>query len=59
MSKIEYLNDDQLKEMFPKAIIKGHRDLSPDKNKNEKIEKNEWLKECPCFDAINEYKNIE
>ena len=49
----------QLKEMFPKAIIKGHRDLSPDKNKNGKIEKNEWLKDCPCFDVISEYGNIK
>jgi N-acetylmuramoyl-L-alanine amidase len=29
--------------------VKGHRDLSPDKNKNGKIEKHEWLKDCPCF----------
>jgi N-acetylmuramoyl-L-alanine amidase len=29
--------------------VKGHRDLSPDKNKNGKIDRWEWLKECPCF----------
>lgn len=31
--------------------VKGHRDLSPDKNHDGKIEKQEWLKECPCFDV--------
>jgi N-acetylmuramoyl-L-alanine amidase len=31
--------------------VKGHRDLSPDKNKNGKIDKWEWLKSCPCFDV--------
>jgi N-acetylmuramoyl-L-alanine amidase len=31
--------------------VKGHRDASPDKNKNGKIDKWEWLKECPCFDV--------
>lgn len=33
-----------LKEKYPKAIIYGHRDFSK--------------KDCPCFDAKNEYKNI-
>jgi N-acetylmuramoyl-L-alanine amidase len=36
---------------YPDATILGHRDLSPDKNHNGTIERNEWLKECPCFDA--------
>ena len=45
----------QLKGMYPKAKIYGHRDLSPDKNKDGKITENEWLKSCPCFDAIEEY----
>lgn len=31
--------------------IGGHRDFSPDKNGNGKIERNEWLKDCPCFDV--------
>ncbi len=31
--------------------IKGHRDYSPDINKNGKIEPNEWLKGCPSFDV--------
>ena len=29
----------------------GHRDLSPDLNGNGEIEPEEWIKECPCFDA--------
>jgi len=47
-----------LKVMFPKAKIMGHRDFSPDKNKDGKITPNEWIKLCPCFDAMVEYKNI-
>lgn len=43
---------------YPKAIILGHRDLSPDLNKDGKITKNEWVKICPCFSAIDEYSNI-
>ena len=34
----------RLKEKYPNAIIYGHRDFSK--------------KNCPCFDAKNEYKNI-
>lgn len=29
----------------------GHRDLSPDLNHNGEIEPEEWVKQCPCFDA--------
>lgn len=47
-----------LKERWPKANIKGHRDCSPDKNGNGKVDRWEWLKDCPCFDALQEYKNI-
>jgi N-acetylmuramoyl-L-alanine amidase len=36
---------------FPKATILGHRDLSPDKDRDGVVERHEWLKECPCFDA--------
>jgi N-acetylmuramoyl-L-alanine amidase len=38
--------------------IKGHRDTSPDKNGNGTIESSEWIKMCPCFDAIPEYKHL-
>ena len=33
------------------AVILGHRDLSPDKNRDGKVGPNEWLKSCPCFDV--------
>jgi N-acetylmuramoyl-L-alanine amidase len=48
----------ELKVKYPKAKILGHRDFSPDKNKNGKIEPFEFVKICPSFDAITEYKNI-
>lgn len=34
--------------------IKGHRDWSPDLDKDGKVEKHEWLKACPCFDVETE-----
>ena len=37
---------------YPKARICGHRDLSPDRDGDGVIEPHEYLKECPCFDAI-------
>lgn len=48
----------QLLNIFPEAQIKGHRDYSPDLNGDGVISSNEWIKECPCFDAMVEYKNI-
>lgn len=45
----------ELKAIYPDAEIVGHRDLSPDKNKNGIIEPHEWIKLCPCFDAKEEY----
>lgn len=41
----------QLKGRFPAARICGHRDLSPDRNGNGKVERGEWVKECPTFDV--------
>ena len=37
------------------AEIKGHRDFSKDLDGDGKIEKHEWMKECPCFDVKSEY----
>lgn len=37
-----------------KEVI-GHRDASPDKNKDGEITPNEWIKICPCFDAKAEF----
>ena len=34
---------------YPEAAIVGHRDFSPDKNRNGKIEPHEWIKACPSF----------
>lgn len=48
-----------LKTKYPKAIILGHRDLSPDLNKDGKITPNEYIKACPCFDAKIEYADIK
>lgn len=48
----------KLRSKYPTAVIKGHRDFSPDKNGNGKVDPWERIKECPCFDAIPEYKNI-
>lgn len=39
------------KQLFPKAKILGHRDLSPDLNADGIIQPNEWTKECPSFEV--------
>jgi hypothetical protein len=44
----------ELKQMFPSAEVKGHRDYSEDLNKNGKIERWEWVKACPCWDVETE-----
>lgn len=41
----------ELLRKFPGSRVCGHRDLSPDLNNNGEIEPEEWIKECPCFDA--------
>ena len=33
----------------------GHRDASPDKNGDGEVTKNEWIKECPCFNVRAEF----
>lgn len=40
---------------YPIVEVIGHRDASPDKNKDGKITPNEWVKQCPCFDAKAEF----
>lgn len=47
-----------LRKLYPKAKISGHRDFSPDKNHDGVISPDEYIKECPCFDAKTEYKKI-
>ena len=47
-----------LKDRYPKAVIYGHRDFSPDLNGDGKITPDEYMKECPCFDARAEYAKL-
>jgi N-acetyl-anhydromuramyl-L-alanine amidase AmpD len=42
-----------LKAKYPGARIVGHRDLSPDTNHNGRVDKWEWLKDCPCFEVAD------
>lgn len=48
----------RLRKKYPKAKILGHRDTSPDTNHNGKVDRWEWVKECPSFDAKTEYAGI-
>lgn len=48
----------ELRQRYPDAKIMGHRDISPDLNHNGKVDPWERIKECPCFDAIEEYADI-
>lgn len=43
---------------YPGIIIRGHRDWSPDLNKNGKVDPHEWLKACPCFDVAAWLKEV-
>ena len=49
----------QLHQRYPNAEILGHRDISPDKNGNGKVDPFERIKNCPCFDAKIEYAHIQ
>jgi N-acetyl-anhydromuramyl-L-alanine amidase AmpD len=46
---------------YPNARVCGHRDLSPDKDGDGVVERHEWLKICPGFDASTWWllKNLE
>jgi len=44
-----------LRKLYPAARVCGHRDLSPDKNQDGKIQQSEWLKSCPGFDAAQQF----
>jgi N-acetyl-anhydromuramyl-L-alanine amidase AmpD len=45
----------RLFKQYPIKEIIGHRDASPDKNKDARITPNEWIKMCPCFDVRAEF----
>ena len=48
-----------LRRRYPAAHIMGHRDIaSVDTNHNGIIDPWERVKECPCFNAIDEYRGI-
>lgn len=47
-----------LKKIYPQATVLGHRDLSPDRDGNGRVEPHEWLKVCPAFDAMAEYQGV-
>ena len=44
-----------LKTIYPEANIVGHRDLFPDRNNDGVIDRDDWLKECPCYDVQSEF----
>lgn len=47
---------DKLMEEYPDIVeVIGHRDASPDVNGDGTISKNEWIKQCPCFDVKSEF----
>lgn len=43
---------------YPGSRVCGHRDLSPDVNADGVVGPEEWVKECPCFDAGKEYDHF-
>jgi len=47
-----------LRKLYPRAIIQGHRDFSPDRNGDGVISPEEWLKACPSFAAKEEYRRL-
>lgn len=47
-----------LKQKYPDSVILGHRDFSPDRNGNGVVDSWERIKDCPCFNAKTEYKDI-
>lgn len=48
----------KIKLRYRDAMIIGHRDISPDLNHNGIIDPWERIKDCPCFDAMDEYMDI-
>ena len=43
--------------LFPTAAIVGHRDFSPDKNRDGIITADEWIKACPSF-SVKEWLDL-
>jgi N-acetylmuramoyl-L-alanine amidase len=40
------------------VMVLGHRDLSPDRDRDGVVEPFEWVKVCPCFNAAVEYGSL-
>ena len=47
----------ELLQRYPDAKVVGHRDLSPDTNYNGIVDPWERIKECPCFEVIEEFES--
>lgn len=47
-----------LRKLYPKAVIQGHRDFSPDRNGDGVISADEWIKACPSFAAKEEFRRV-
>lgn len=52
------LKVEQYRKKYPKAKVMGHRDLSKDLDGDGIVERHEWVKLCPCFDAKAEYAGL-
>lgn len=52
----EYVQD--FHRRHPDVKIIGHRNLSPDRNGNGKVEPNEWTKACPSFEVSEWLESI-
>ena len=48
----------KIKLRYKDAFILGHRDISPDLNHNGVVDAWERIKDCPCYDAMEEYMDI-
>lgn len=48
----------QLRGLHPGILIRGHRDWSPDRDGNGRVDRYEWLKACPCFDVADWLREI-
>ena len=48
----------KLKMRYPDATIMGHRDISPDLNHNGIVDPWEYIKACPCFNAMMEFSEL-
>jgi len=55
---LDKLCADLLRKFGSIHTIQGHRDFSPDTDGDGVVESHEWLKACPCYDAIKEHSHL-